>query len=108
LIRCADTGPGLPAEAYGRVFEPFWRADDSRARASGGSGLGLSVVRAIAIAHHGDAIVRPGEAGGVTVAAIQVRVFGSVSRRSGGNLRTRDEVAVLGGCCERVSLGDIP
>jgi two-component system sensor histidine kinase AdeS len=67
LIRCADTGPGLPADAYGRVFEPFWGADGSRARASGGSGLGLSVVRAIANAYHGDAIVRPGETGGVTV-----------------------------------------
>lgn len=57
VIRCADTGPGLPAGAENRVFERFWRGEESRARASGGSGLGLPVVRAIARAHGGDAAV---------------------------------------------------
>lgn len=50
-----DRGPGLSAEAEARAFERFWRAEPSRARASGGSGLGLAVVRAIAAAHYGRA-----------------------------------------------------
>lgn len=57
LVRCTDNGPGLPAGAENRAFERFWRGDDSRARASGGSGLGLPVVQAIARAHGGDAAV---------------------------------------------------
>lgn len=57
LIRCTDNGPGLPAGSKNRAFERFWRGDDSRARASGGAGLGLAVVQAIARAHGGDAAV---------------------------------------------------
>ncbi|MDQ0331359.1 MULTISPECIES: ATP-binding protein [Phyllobacteriaceae] len=57
LIRCSDNGPGLPASSKKRVFERFWRGDDSRARSSGGSGLGLPIVKAIANAHGGDAVV---------------------------------------------------
>lgn len=55
IIRCTDDGPGLPNGLEERAFERFWRADESRARASGGSGLGLPIVRAIALAHGGDA-----------------------------------------------------
>jgi two-component system sensor histidine kinase AdeS len=53
IIACRDHGPGLSPEALERAFEPFWRAEESRARDSGGSGLGLSIVRAIALAHRG-------------------------------------------------------
>jgi two-component system sensor histidine kinase AdeS len=41
------------------AFDPFWRADDSRARISGGTGLGLAVVQAIARAHGGDVRAEP-------------------------------------------------
>lgn len=61
ILRVRDTGPGLTADAIEHVFEPFWRADDSRSRASGGSGLGLAVVQAIARAHGGRAVVRAAE-----------------------------------------------
>ncbi|MGV8955332.1 MAG: ATP-binding protein [Cypionkella sp.] len=53
VIRCRDHGPGLSEDALQNAFEPFWRAEESRARDKGGSGLGLSVVRAIAQAHGG-------------------------------------------------------
>jgi len=59
-----DEGPGLTPEFAALVFEPFTRADASRSRKFGGSGLGLSVVRAIACAHGGTARYRPGEKGG--------------------------------------------
>ena len=51
----ADDGPGLAAGEAARVFERFYRADESRARATGGVGLGLSVVAAVAAAHGGTA-----------------------------------------------------
>ncbi|MEV6362191.1 sensor histidine kinase [Nocardia asteroides] len=52
-IDVIDQGPGLPADAGDRVFERFYRTDESRHRASGGSGLGLSIVQALVGAHHG-------------------------------------------------------
>ena len=49
----ADEGPGLDAENAARVFERFYRADPSRARDRGGTGLGLAVVAALVEAHGG-------------------------------------------------------
>ena len=48
-----DEGPGIEAEQLAHVFERFHRADPSRARASGGVGLGLSIVAAVVEAHGG-------------------------------------------------------
>ncbi|GAA1940700.1 sensor histidine kinase [Nocardioides marmoribigeumensis] len=61
-LRVADNGPGIPEELRSRVFERFTRADASRTRDSGGAGLGLALVQAIAAAHGGLAYVesRPG------------------------------------------------
>ena len=50
-IAVEDTGEGIPAEALPRVFERFYQADPSRTRGTGTSGLGLSIVRALAEAH---------------------------------------------------------
>jgi len=64
-----DAGPGMPTEEAARVFERFYRADSSRARSHGGSGLGLSIVAAIVVAHGGtvSAVSAPGEGMTVTV-----------------------------------------
>jgi two-component system OmpR family sensor kinase len=48
-----DDGPGIPADQLERVFDRFHRTDSARDRASGGAGLGLAIVRAIAEAHAG-------------------------------------------------------
>ncbi len=45
LLQVSDTGVGIPEEAAGHVFERFFRVDKARARKSGGSGLGLSIVK---------------------------------------------------------------
>jgi two-component system OmpR family sensor kinase len=52
-IAVADSGPGLDEEHLEHVFERFYRADPSRARTSGGVGLGLAIVAAVAVAHGG-------------------------------------------------------
>jgi two-component system, OmpR family, sensor kinase len=56
-IEVHDDGPGLPAGLTEHAFERFTRGDSSRTRASGGAGLGLSLVAAIVQAHHGTASV---------------------------------------------------
>jgi two-component system OmpR family sensor kinase len=63
VLSVADSGPGMSEEEAARAFERFWRADESRSRARGGAGLGLSIVGAIAEAHGGRATARsaPGE-----------------------------------------------
>lgn len=53
VIEVADGGRGVPPEAVGRIFERFARADAARTRATGGVGLGLAIVDAIAKAHGG-------------------------------------------------------
>lgn len=56
-IDVEDDGPGIPLEARGDIFKPFARLDDSRARSSGGYGLGLSIVQKIVAGHGGSVTV---------------------------------------------------
>lgn len=51
LIRVVDHGDGIPDDLKEQVFERFYRVDNSRNRGSGGSGLGLSIVRSIVASH---------------------------------------------------------
>lgn len=53
VIKVLDRGPGLPVGHEQKIFERFWRADSSRERVSGGSGLGLSVVSSLTKAQGG-------------------------------------------------------
>ncbi len=68
-LAVADNGPGIPEDDLPHVFRRFYRADEHRSRARGGVGLGLSLVRAIAAAHGGEASIesRPGEGTRVTL-----------------------------------------
>ena len=52
-IGVADTGAGIDPEDLPRIFERFYRADSSRSRATGGSGLGLTITRRLVEAHGG-------------------------------------------------------
>lgn len=53
VLKISDTGIGISPEALPRVFDQFFRAEESRSRETGGSGLGLAIVRAIAQTHGG-------------------------------------------------------
>ncbi len=64
----SDDGPGIPEHERERVFERFHRTDTGRTRATGGAGLGLAIVRAVAEAHKGAVRVREsGNGRGATV-----------------------------------------
>ncbi|MFD9443619.1 sensor histidine kinase [Streptomyces sp. NPDC060006] len=56
-FQVADTGSGIAAEDLPSVFDRFWRAEKSRSRRTGGSGLGLSIVRQLVTAHGGTVTV---------------------------------------------------
>jgi two-component system OmpR family sensor kinase len=67
VVAVEDDGPGIAPAHLPHVFERFWRAEGSRSRQGGGSGLGLSIVHAITTAHGGTVTARPGEGGGTTM-----------------------------------------
>ena len=54
VISIEDEGPGIPPNQLEAVFEPFYRGEPSRARSTGGHGLGLTVARMILRSHGGD------------------------------------------------------
>ncbi|MEU4330230.1 sensor histidine kinase [Nonomuraea dietziae] len=63
----ANTGLQVPPYEIEAIFEPFRRLHGDRLRSDRGSGLGLSIVRVIAEAHHGTVAARPREEGGLTI-----------------------------------------
>jgi two-component system sensor histidine kinase SenX3 len=65
-IMVADQGVGIPSRDLDRVFERFYRVDKARSRETGGSGLGLSIVRHVATNHGGEVQVSSQEGEGST------------------------------------------
>ncbi|GAA1575673.1 HAMP domain-containing sensor histidine kinase [Actinomadura kijaniata] len=69
-VEVANTGPVVPRYEVPALFEPFRRLDADRLVTAKGAGLGLSIVRAIARAHDGEATARPRADGGLVVTAV--------------------------------------
>lgn len=67
VITVTDDGPGIPEAELERVFEPFYRLEQSRSRDTGGSGLGLSIARTIVQAHGGRITLANRAGGGLRV-----------------------------------------
>jgi signal transduction histidine kinase len=78
VVEIADRGPGIPVENRENVFDPFFRLEGSRNRDTGGVGLGLAVVRAVAHRHGGDVIIADRPGGGLVVS---VRIPGLSHRQ---------------------------
>jgi signal transduction histidine kinase len=53
VVEVSDNGQGIAPEDLPYLFDHFYRADKSRSRASGGSGIGLAIVKQLVEAHHG-------------------------------------------------------
>jgi len=66
MVRVVDHGPGIPTDRADRVFERFFRDDESHVTATGGHGLGLAICRAIMQQHGGDVVHRATPGGGAT------------------------------------------
>ena len=65
-IAVSDHGPGIPETELDKVFEPYFRLEASRARHTGGVGLGLPTARAIAELHGGSLVLQSAPGEGVT------------------------------------------
>ena len=68
IVAVEDTGDGLPPDAEQRMFDRFWRDDDSRTRSTGGAGLGLAIAKGLVLAHGGEIWAENRSAGGARVA----------------------------------------
>ncbi|MGD9153352.1 MAG: ATP-binding protein [Gammaproteobacteria bacterium] len=66
-IEIIDNGPGIPEADLLKVFEPFYRVDQSRSRKTGGTGLGLTIARDTIIAHNGEIVLMNLPGGGFKV-----------------------------------------
>ena len=83
LVTVEDTGDGVGPETQQRMFDRFWREDDSRARSSGGAGLGLAISQGLVQAHGGKIWAENRTGGGARVAfTLPLATGGSLSRAS--------------------------
>jgi two-component system sensor histidine kinase CpxA len=71
VIRVTDSGPGVPPEALGKLFEPFYRLDEARGRNTGGVGLGLAITER-AVRFHGGKVAATNRVGGGLVVEIRL------------------------------------
>ncbi|MDA5095780.1 ATP-binding protein [Aliiroseovarius sp. KMU-50] len=82
IITVDDDGPGIPAPDLERVFDPFFRLEESRSLETGGHGLGLSIARTIIRAHGGDISLSNRDEGGLR-ATIAIPFAGDQSMNGG-------------------------
>ena len=76
-VTVTDDGPGVTPEALPRLFDRFFREDESRSRENGGSGLGLSIVAAIVRSHGGRILAAHAPGGGLTMTVVLPRPVGT-------------------------------
>ena len=84
LVRVRDYGPGVPENMLSRVFEPFVRVEDDRARNRGGHGLGLAIAERAVRLHGGVILARNEPDGGLTV-SIQLPLLPPAKSKHGSS-----------------------
>src|SRR5579862_2987795 len=67
VLRICDSGPGVPEDSLGKLFEPFYRLDDARGRLTGGVGLGLAITERAVRFHGGKVAAFNRDGGGLMV-----------------------------------------
>jgi len=77
VLRVSDSGPGVPADALGKLFEPFYRLDDARGRLTGGVGLGLAITER-AVRFHGGKVSASNRAEGGLMVEIRLPLISRV------------------------------
>jgi len=85
-----DTGPGIAAEHLANLFERFYRVDVARSRDSGGSGIGLALVKQLVLAQGGTVSVESSPAAGTTFRVVLATVCSSVAAEEVRRLETRE------------------
>jgi len=82
-VTVTDDGPGVSKEALPRLFDRFFRADESRSRENGGSGLGLSIVAAIVRSHGGRILASNAAGRGLAMTVVLPRPVGTAAVAGG-------------------------
>jgi signal transduction histidine kinase len=97
VLTVANTGPPVPADKAEQLFEPFQRLIDDRVSHPDGHGLGLSIVRSIATAHHADLDVELPPSGGLTITARFPPLSGrrAVGESASAGSRTKGQARTL-------------
>jgi two-component system sensor histidine kinase CpxA len=78
VLQVSDSGPGVPPDALGKLFEPFYRLDDARGRLTGGVGLGLAITER-AVRFHGGKVSAFNRAEGGLMVEIRLPMIGRVA-----------------------------
>jgi two-component system sensor histidine kinase CpxA len=87
VLRVSDSGPGVPEDALGKLFQPFYRLDDARGRLTGGVGLGLAITER-AVRFHGGKVSASNRAEGGLVVEIRLPLIA-------GTVRTREMIEAV-------------
>ncbi len=84
-VKVEDNGPGIPDSDKERIFDRFYRLDDSRARDTGGTGLGLAIAREAVVLHGGDITVSDSPEGG-SIFAVSLPYSANEIQENGGGV----------------------
>jgi two-component system, OmpR family, sensor histidine kinase CpxA len=80
VLRVSDSGPGVPEDSLGKLFEPFYRLDDARGRLTGGVGLGLAITER-AVRFHGGKVAAFNRAEGGLMVEIRLPLIGRAATK---------------------------
>lgn len=89
VLRVSDSGPGVPADALEKLFEPFYRLDDARGRLTGGVGLGLAITER-AVRFHGGKVSASNRPQGGLMVEIRLPLIARLTGTAGTSERAEE------------------